>query len=325
MLHDLLSNWWNSLYNVVNSISLSDFLDIAFLTYLVYIVIKFVRETRAGQLMRGIIVIVAVYFFSYFLKLRVINWISVKALNVGVIAIIVLFQPELRRVLERFGTTTAKLSRLALGESDDIIGQWKIAIPIICDSVEQLSRTATGALIVIERGTKLGEQILNGTVMKALPSTELFGNIFFNKTPLHDGAVIMRDGIIWAAACFLPKPQKEELIDKHLGSRHRAAIGMSENSDALVIVVSEETGQISVAEDGILTRNYTRKSLEKLLIAALIPQEKDSWRTKTIKLPAFLRKRHSAQLPDKTGKKTEISQKQPEDQPASDADGGKEA
>ena len=146
MFHDILENWWNSLYNVVNSISLSDFLDIAVLTYLIYIVIKFIRETRAGQLMRGIVVIVAAYFISYFLKLRVINWISVKALNVGVIAIIVLFQPELRRVLERFGTTTAKLSRLALGESDDVVKQWHTAIPIICDSVEQLSRTATGAL-----------------------------------------------------------------------------------------------------------------------------------------------------------------------------------
>ena len=113
--------------------------------------------------------------------------------------------------------------------------------------------------------------------MKALPSTELFGNIFFNKTPLHDGAVIMRDGIIWAAACFLPKPQKEELIDKHLGSRHRAAIGMSENSDALIIVVSEETGQISVAQNGVLTRNYSRATLEKLLRNTLLPEEKDSW------------------------------------------------
>ncbi len=334
MFHDILTNWWNSLYNVVNSISLSDFLDIAVLTYLIYIVIKFIRETRAGQLMRGIIVIVAAYFLSYFLKLRVINWISVKALNVGVIAIIVLFQPELRRVLERFGTTTAKLSKLALGENDDVIDQWHTAIPIICESVEQLSRTATGALIVIERGTKLGEQILNGTVLKAIPSTELFGNIFYNKTPLHDGAVIMRDGIIWAAACFLPKPQKEELIDKHLGSRHRAAIGMSENSDALVIVVSEETGQISVSEGGILTRNYTRKSLEKMLTSALIPQEKDSWRTKTIKLPSFLRKKHPQDAqPELPGPQEDVQTEaqqseplpeQPDADPASVADSGKE-
>lgn len=296
MLTDILHNWWIALYNVFKSISLADFIDIALLTCLVYIILKFVRETRAGQLMKGVVFIVGAYVIAHVMGLRAIEWLSTKALNVGVIAIIILFQPELRRVLERFGNTTTRLSRLTLGESEEVISQWNTAIPIICDSVEQLSRTATGALIVIERGTKLGEQILNGTVMKAIPSTELFGNIFFNKTPLHDGAVIMRDGIIWAAACFLPKPQKEELIDKHLGSRHRAAIGMSENSDAIVIVVSEETGQISVAEDGIITRNYTRHSLEKLLRAALIPQEKDSWRSKTIKLP-FLHKKPNETKP----------------------------
>lgn len=295
-MFDLISNWWNALYNVFKSISLIDFLDIALLTYIVYILLKFVRETRAGQLMKGIIFIVAVYGISGILGLRAINWLALKALDVGLIAIIILFQPELRRVLERFGTTTTKFSRLAIGDNEEVIAKWNAAIPIICDSVEQLSKTTTGALIVIERSTKLGEQILNGTVMKAIPSTELFGNIFYNKTPLHDGAVIMRDGIIWAAACFLPKPQKEELIDKHLGSRHRAAIGMSENSDALVIVVSEETGQISIAEDGILTRNYTKHSLEKLLRATLTPQEKDSWRSKTIRLP-FLRKKSVEQTP----------------------------
>lgn len=296
-MSDLFSQWWNALYNVFKSINPNDFFDIALLTYLVYILLKFVRETRAGQLMKGIMFIVAVYAVSLVLRLRAISWLSLKALDVGVIAIIILFQPELRRVLERFGTTTTKFSRLAIGDNEDAIAKWNVAIPVICDAVEQLSKTATGALIVIERSTKLGEQILNGTVMKAIPSTELFGNIFYNKTPLHDGAVIMRDGIIWAAACFLPKPQKEELIDKHLGSRHRAAIGMSENSDALVIVVSEETGQISIAEDGILTRNYTKNSLDKLLRATLIPQEKDSWRSKTIRLP-FLRKK-PAQLPKK--------------------------
>lgn len=292
---DALRTEWTALLNVLNSISLIDYLDIALLTILVYTIFKFMRETRAGQLMKGIAFIIVVFFISDFLELKAIRWISVKALNAGLIAIIILFQPELRRALEKFGSTSARLSRLTFGEDDDVIAQWNRSIPIVCASVEQLSKTATGALIVIERGTKLGEQILTGTIMKALPSTELFGNIFYNKTPLHDGAVIMRDGIIWAAACFLPKPQKEELIDKHLGSRHRAAIGMSENSDAIVIVVSEETGQISVADDGILTRNYTAKSLERLLRSVLLPQEKESWRSKTIKLP-FLR-RKSADKP----------------------------
>ena len=310
VLFDILRNLWSMIYNVLKSITFVDLLDIALLTYLIYVILKFVRETRAGQLMKGIVLLVAVYFVSDFLKLKAISWISLKTLNAGLIAIIVLFQPELRRVLEKFGQTTTKISRLTIGDNEDVISQWNNAIPIISDSVAQLSKTATGALIVIERNTKLGEQILNGTVMKAIPSRELFGNIFFNKTPLHDGAVIMRDGIIWAAACFLPKPQKEELIDKHLGSRHRAAIGMSENSDALVIVVSEETGQISVAQDGILTRNYTRDSLEKLLRITLIPQEKDSWRGKS-RIP-FRRKKQQTESADDAPEKTASAADAPE-------------
>lgn len=292
MFFDFIERSVHALSNVLHSIGPKDFIDIALLAYLIYVILKLVRETRAGQLLKGILLLVAVFFISSFAGLQAIRWVSLKALNAGLIAIIVLFQPELRRVLEKFGQTTLRLSKLTIGENEEVVERWNAAIPIICEAAEQLSKTTTGALIVIERGTKLGEQILNGTVMKAIPSTELFGNIFYNKTPLHDGAVIMRDGIIWAAACFLPKPQKEELIDKHLGSRHRAAIGMSENSDALVIVVSEETGQISVAEDGVLTRNYNRNSLEGLLRMTLIPQDKENWRTKTFNLP-FLRKKQS--------------------------------
>ena len=289
MFFDLIRNAWQSLMNVIQSIGIVDVVDILLLTYIVYLVLKLVRETRAGQLLKGIILLVAVFFISDFVGLKAIRFIIVKVMSAGLVAVIVLFQPELRRALERFGQTTLRLSRITIGESEDVVQRWEKAIPAICESAAQLSATCTGALIVIERGTKLGEQILNGTVMKAEPTVELFGNIFYPKTPLHDGAVIMRDGIIWAAACFLPKPQKEELIDKHLGSRHRAAIGMSENSDALVIVVSEETGQISVAQNGVITRNYTKKTLEELLRSTLIPQERDSWRNKTVKLP-FLRR-----------------------------------
>ena len=287
MFFDIIRNALQSLFNVIQSIGIVDVVDILLLTYIVYLALKLVRETRAGQLLKGIVLLVAVFFISDFVGLKAIRFLIVKVMSAGLVAVIVLFQPELRRALERFGQTTLHLSRLTIGTSEDVVQKWEKAIPAICESVAQLSATATGALIVIERGTKLGEQILNGTVMKAEPTVELFGNIFYPKTPLHDGAVIMREGIIWAAACFLPKPQKEELIDKHLGSRHRAAIGMSENSDALVIVVSEETGQISVAENGLLTRNYTKETLEALLRETLIPPEKESWRSKTIRLPFF--------------------------------------
>lgn len=317
LLIDFLRNAWHALFNIMRSIRLVNIIDIFLLTCLVYALLKMVRETRAGQLMKGVALLVAVYFVSDFIGLEAISWITLKLLNVGLIAIIIIFQPELRRILERFGQTTTKLSRFSLWQSDDVTEQWESAIPVICESVEQLSQATTGALIVIERGTKLGEQILNGTVMKALPSTQLFGNIFYNKTPLHDGAVIMRDGIIWAAACFLPKPQKEELIDKHLGSRHRAAIGMSENSDALIIVVSEETGQISVAQNGVLTRNYTGKTLEHLLRATLIPDESDTWR------PSFLKKDSRKESPKPEEKNAPAAKKKqpPKKKPADRKEG----
>jgi diadenylate cyclase len=145
-------------------------------------------------------------------------------------------------------------------------------------------------LIVVERQTRLGEQIDNGTILDAVPSKELLGNIFFNKTPLHDGAVIVRDGKILAAACFLPKPQKEERINKRLGSRHRAAIGMSENSDAIVIVVSEETGAISVAENGVLKSGFTRENLHTLLVNRIITVNVESTIDKVAKRLPFVKR-----------------------------------
>ena len=293
---DFIRNGLQILLNVMKSVRPVDIVDILILSYLVYLLLKLVRETRAVQLLKGIGLLFLVYVISDFIGLKSISFITNMVLNAGLIAIIVLFQPELRRALEKFGQTTFRFSRMTFGTDESVTERWRHAIPVICEAAEQLSRTNTGALIVIERSTKLGEQILNGTVMKAEPTTELFGNIFYPKTPLHDGAVIMRDGIIWAAACFLPKPQKEELVDKHLGSRHRAAIGMSENSDALVIAVSEETGQISVAQDGSIRRNFTRISLEQLLTDTLIPPEKDSaWSGKSIRLPFMKQKRRGGQ------------------------------
>ena len=232
---------------------------------------KLIRETRAGQLMKGIVLLVIAYVVAKYVELKSITYIIKQALDVGLIALLILFQPELRRALEKVGRTKMGLSILGFGETkSDLETKWNSAIQAICDSCVELSATCTGALIVVERQVRLGEQIETGTILNAKPSKEIFGNIFYPKTPLHDGAVIMRDGIILAAACFLPKPQKEELVNKKLGSRHRAAIGMSENSDAIVIVVSEETGQISIAVDGVLTRDYTHEKLKKFLVGELI-------------------------------------------------------
>lgn len=264
------------IWNVFKYIRINDVFDIAILSYLIYHGIKLIRETRAQQLVKGILVLVAAYVIAVIFKLQTMRFLLRTCFEWGFLAIIIMFQPELRRILEKMGRTKlAEFSFLPNNEDADYSDKWKLCIEAVCDSAQNLSSTNTGALIIFERKTKLGEQVDTGTVLNCVPSSSVLGNIFYPNTPLHDGAVIIRDGIILAAGCFLPKPQKEELIAKQLGSRHRAAIGMSENSDAIVIVVSEETGTISVAENGELTRGYTKESLKKLLYTRLVP-EKDT-------------------------------------------------
>lgn len=267
----------SALVSVIKSISLPDIVDMAILAYLIYHGIKLVRETRATQLIKGIVIICVAYMISSFLDLKVLTFLLKNVFQWGIIAIIILFQPELRRILDKMGRSkVADISLFTNSDSDDDNAKWNKAIDAIVEASGELSATATGALIVCERQTRLGEQIDTGTILNCTPSAAVFGNIFFPNTPLHDGAVIIRDGKILAAGCFLPKPQKEELINKQLGSRHRAAIGMSENSDAVVIVVSEETGTISVAEDGELTRGFNKESLRRLLKNRLIQDENNN-------------------------------------------------
>lgn len=260
--------------NVIKSISLPDVIDMAILSYLIFHGIKLIRETRATQLIKGIVIICVAYMISSFLDLKVLTFILKNVFQWGIIAIIILFQPELRRILDKMGRTkVVDISLFANNDTDDDNARWNKAIDSIVEAAGELSATATGALIVCERQTRLGEQIDTGTILNCTPSAAVFGNIFFPNTPLHDGAVIIRDGKILAAGCFLPKPQKEELINKQLGSRHRAAIGMSENSDAIVVVISEETGTISVAEDGELTRGFNKESLRRLLKNRLVQSD----------------------------------------------------
>lgn len=287
--HITWSDLADMIFSVIKTAGLVDVLDILVLSYLVYVAMKLVRETRAGQLIKGVLLLVLVYATAQVIEMKAISYLLSETLNIGLIAVIILFQPELRRTLEKAGYTKLGLRfGLNAGNESSI---WAAPIEEICDACVELSATSTGALIVIERQTKLGEQIENGTILNAIPSKELFGNIFYNKTPLHDGAVIIRDGLILAAACFLPKPQKEELINKRLGSRHRAAIGMSENSDAIVIVVSEETGSISVAENGVLKSGFTRENLQKLLVDRLITESAETTIDKVAKKLPFIRSR----------------------------------
>lgn len=263
-------------FSLMSTIEFKDIIDFAALAYIIYLLLKLVRETRAGQLIKGILLLVAAYLISNIFDLTVMEYILGNALDVGLLAMLILFQPEIRRALEQFGQTKFGIKLMGIGiPSNDIKQRWNLAIDAICDSCVELSASCTGALIVIERKTRLGEQIETGTLLHALPSKEIFGNIFYPKTPLHDGAVIMRDGMILAGACFLPRPKSDVTIDKSLGSRHRAAIGMSENSDAVVVVVSEETGQISVAINGVLTRDYTRMKLKYALEKEIFYEDPD--------------------------------------------------
>jgi len=255
--------------SVIRTMTLVDYIEIIILTWLVYILIRFVRETRAAQLLKGILFILIIALLLQQFEFKVLGVFSETIISVGVIAAIVMFQPELRRVLEKMGRSQIVKSIATNFEGEPYkLSCWIEQITTAC---EKLSHKAIGAIIVIERETKLGEQINTGTILNAIPSDELFGNIFHPHTPLHDGAVIVRDGMILAAGCFLPKPQREELISKDLGSRHRAAIGLSEVSDAVIIVVSEETGTISIAQDGTLERGFTEEKLHDYLTNALIP------------------------------------------------------
>ncbi len=263
--------------SVFKSITIVDVIDMLILSYLIFKGTQIVRETRAGQLVKGIIIILICYLIASVLGLKTMTFLLETFFKWGFVALIIVFQPELRRILEKMGRTKVANLSFINSDNEEVRSVWMECIDSICDAVSNLSKTKTGALIVCERKTKLGEQVANGTILNCKPSDSIFGNIFFPNTPLHDGAVIIRDAKILAAGCFLPTPQKEELINKQLGSRHRAAIGISEISDAIVIVVSEETGNISVAEEGELTRGFSKDSLKRLLIKRFIPviSEKD--------------------------------------------------
>lgn len=269
-----LSSFLDAISSAVKSFNIfSDLLDIVLVSYIIYKVIYLVRETRASQLVKGIFWLAMSYILSIQFDLRTMSFILKNVFQIGIIALIILFQPELRRMLEKVGRTQVSAFNMF---SPEIIehksNNWIKSIKHICEAMEELSKTKTGALMVLEKTTRLGEQIGTGVYMDSHITVELLLNIFYVNTPLHDGAVIVRDGKIVAAACFLPKPQNEEGIANTLGSRHRAAIGISEISDAITIVVSEENGTISITENGELIRNFTKETLNQFLVEKLVPK-----------------------------------------------------
>ena len=248
-------------------LKLTDIIDIFLIALIVYQLLKILKETRAMQLVKGIFILFLILQLSSWAHLTTLNYLLRNAMQVGMFAIVVIFQPELRSLLEKMGRSiVGKLIDVAtgktIGDDDDY------AVSEIVTAASNMSSTKTGALIVIERETKLGDVIRTGTPLDAEVSSALLENIFFPKTPLHDGAVIIRGDRIHTAGCFLPLTSNTNL-SRDLGTRHRAALGISEASDAIVVIVSEETGKISLAINGSLTRNLTETSLKTALGKAL--------------------------------------------------------
>lgn len=241
-------------------------IDIAIVVFLVYCFLKIVKGSRAWQLIKGIALLIIATWVSGLFNLKILNWILTGIMNWGVIAIIVIFQPELRRALEQLGTN--RLTQF-FGIDKDLSTKTKEDIYKVVIAATELSKNKTGALIVLERDIKIQDIINTGIPMNAEVSPQLLVNIFEPKTPLHDGAVVISGNKIAAAACVLPLADDKD-ISKELGTRHRAAIGISKESDSLVVVVSEETGKISVAKDGTLIADVREDVLKKILISNIV-------------------------------------------------------
>ena len=264
--------------NLLAGITITDILDILIVAYIFYKVLGFIRDSRAEQLLKGVLVLLAVAFLSDILQLHVLNFIMRGTLAVGVLALIILFQPELRRALERMGRGSLfriKGDPLDKEKAKDVVAEF-------VEAAEDMAAERTGALIVFERDTSLTDIIESGTVINADVSAQMIENIFYKGSPLHDGAMIVRGTKLHAAGCVLPLTDNME-IPKSLGTRHRAGIGISEKSDALVLIVSEETGIITLVEDGVLERYLDGKTLEKRLLSLYLNDAQyDSSRVKAL-------------------------------------------
>ena len=270
------------LINTIKNISVWSVLDILVVSFIFYKGYMLIKETRAEQLLKGLVFIVALIPISYIFKLDMLYFILNKTLTIGVLSVIIIFQPEIRRALEHLGRSAF----------DDIHNSQSVekrneVVNEIATAVENLAETKTGALIVIEQVTGLGDILASGTIIDAKVTSALLENIFVVNTPLHDGATIIRKDRIHASGCVLPLTNNN-LINKKLGTRHRADMGLSENSDALIIVVSEETGVISLAVNGKLTRNYDKDKLKTILIKLMENREAKRVKTAGEKVKAWI-------------------------------------
>ena len=252
----------STIISSIKNISIWSILDILVVSYIFYKAYKLIKETRAEQLIKGLVLVFLLIPISYILNLDMLYFILNKTLTIGVLSFVIIFQPEIRRALEHLGRSAFDEKHHEIIEEEEILTEIVVA-------VENLSKTKTGALIVIEQSTGLGEIVTSGTIIDAKVSSALLENIFVVNTPLHDGATIIKKGRIHASGCVLPLTSNNR-INKKLGTRHRAGLGISENSDALIIIVSEETGVISLAYNGKLTRNYDKDKLKSIILKLMM-------------------------------------------------------
>ena len=249
---------------------LSDLLDIAILSFVIYKLLWMLRKTSSGRVMRGILIFLLAMFLSYALDLTATSFVLDRVVELGILALVILFQPELRRLLEKMGS--GRIGQVFASSKEQEGAEVERAIQQTTEAYADMSRDKVGALMVFERQNLLDDIIKTGTPLDCSVSSELLKNLFWNKAPLHDGAVIVRDGRIVGAGCMLPLSSNVNL-SRDLGMRHRAGIGMSENSDAGVVIVSEETGSISAAVGGMLKRHLAPETLERLLRNELLSDE----------------------------------------------------
>ena len=265
---ELILQFLQTAQGYIKTMGVSDFIDIAIMAYVIYRILLFIRRSRSGQIAKAILIILAALVISTFLNLNIISFLLSRAVELGLIALLIIFQPELRRLLEQVGSRNIK-GVFTKSETPDEVEN---AIRQTVAAFTALSKDKVGVLMVFERKTLLDDVLKSGTQIDAAMSAELLKNLFWNKAPLHDGAVIVRNGRVAGAGCMLPLSSNVNL-SRDLGMRHRAGIGISENSDAVVAIVSEETGSISVAVGGMLKRHLAPETLERLLRKELLPEE----------------------------------------------------
>lgn len=271
-----ISGFFNKVLSVFSTFRFVDFLDIVVVAVIIYLCVRIIRETRAMQLAKGIVFIALVYFVVNLLNMEAATAIFKTIFNNIILIVVILFAPEIRNILEQIGKGTARKNFKTIvhpGVAVELAGI-QDCIESTIQACSDLSDTRTGALIVFENETLLGNVIDSGTLLNAKPSKALIKNVFYPKTPLHDGAMVIRNGKILAAGCILPLTKKQ--LNTRFGTRHRAAVGLTEESDAIVVVVSEETGSISVARNGVLTSDISDGKLRDILMSTFIPSGSSS-------------------------------------------------